>query len=137
MSLNDKLRLFHNDTTYIEVNKIEGPTNGRTKRRGDSGKLLQTTAHQLSNENGSIPTLRSNVRITEFKEIGDTGKSAQAYVQFTSSVPRDLFEVIDVQKLAARLINILKNGGDPEQTAGVGADYDTLNGIPRLYNEEG
>lgn len=135
---NDITRLFKTGSSYIETRVTDGPTNGRTKRRGDAGLLSLTIAHQQSNENGkSIPTLRSNVRIEVSKEIGDTGAFAKGYVQFTMSTPRGVFSSTEMQEATARLVQFLVAGEQSSETTGSPGPFAAnFLSVPRLYNEE-
>jgi hypothetical protein len=136
-----------NNTTQLYRNAVDADTivtalisnNGqRTVRAGDDGGLTELTiAHSASNENGVIPTQRSNVRVSFLKEIGDTDKLAKAYVQFTMSVPKGTFTSTEVQILAAELINFLCYGDSVLAASAVGAIQSSdVGSVPRLYAGE-
>jgi hypothetical protein len=117
-------------TTSVAL--IDGPTNQKTLRSSADALTLLSVAHQETSENGKgIKTQRSNVRVQISKEIEDTGVSATGYVQFTMSLPRDVFTAADAQKAAAQLINFLLN----EAGGCTVANADCLS-IPRLYAGE-
>jgi hypothetical protein len=114
---------------------IDGPTNQKTLRSSADGALKLSIAHQESNENPGFITRRTNVRVTLSKEVEDTGKSVDAYVQLTISSPKDVVTVVEVQRLAVYISNFLQDKGE---SAGVDADLnsDLLLAVPRLLAGE-
>lgn len=129
-------KLYTNDVTELALALFDGPRDRRTERRAaDAGQTTLTIAHSDSNENGKVPTQRSNVRVLTSKEIGDTELLAKAYAQLTLSVPKGIFTLADVQKLVAQLLNIVLVGDNTETAAAIdGATGLYL--VPRLYAGE-
>lgn len=112
---------------------IDGPTNRRTSRAGAAGKLQFSIAHTESKENPGFVTQRSNVRIESVIDVPESDKSVKAYVQFTSSVPKDLMTTVQLQELAARLVNFLMSGdASPDNSV----QMNELNAVPRLFAGE-
>ena len=119
----------------VATSLINGPTNSKTVSSSADGKKILTIAHQMSNENGSIPTQRSNVRNTQLKTVTGVAKPVQGYAQLTISIPRDHFTVAEVQ----RLVNELVNFAIQSESTGSGAsavDDSTLTAVARLYAGE-
>lgn len=114
---------------------VDGPTNRKTIRSSADSLTQLTIAHQESKENGAIPTQRSNVRIETSKEVADTGTFAIGYVQFTMSIPKGVFSVVDTKVLVAQLLNFLDQGDNSTPIPVVEAATD-LSPIDRLYAGE-
>jgi len=137
MSLKDNARVFVTTTEYHDFVKISGPTNGQTVRVGtllsNPGKLTVSNLG-TSSENGTVPTDRSNVRIAVSKEIGDTGKFVQGYVQFTMSIPKGFFTDTETAAMAAGLLNYLQDSALEAETEMAGAVLGTsMATVRRLY----
>jgi hypothetical protein len=110
---------------------IDGPTNQRTVRSSADSLVRLTIAHQESNENPGFVTQRSNVRINLSKEVEDTGKSVNGYVQLTQSFPKDVMTVAEISTLFAYMLNLVVDGGETLDPAS-GIAKEDLDLVPRL-----
>lgn len=127
--------LLKNTSEYIPITLLDGPTNRKTVHGSADGMTRMDIAHQESNENPGLITQRSTVRITNSKEIEDSGKLVNGYVQLTLSVPRAEFSATDVQTLVAQLVNFLTTPSGV-YAEGLTAAASDLVAVPRLYAGE-
>jgi hypothetical protein len=107
----------------------------KTIRSSADGTVILTISHQASNENVGFATQRSNVRVSRSYEIEDTGKTVQGYVQFTSSIPKDVMTPTDLLHVANELFSFLLMGVNPAEPVELSA-YDSGATLQRLYAGE-
>ena len=137
---------FNNDTYLIsksggvdiqvKTSILSGPTNQKTVRSSVDGKTILTIAHQGSNENGSIPTQRSNVRNTHLKTVTGVAKPVQAYAQLTLSIPRDHFSLADVERIVSELVNFAFQAESSATALSNVSPDSSLTAVARLYAGE-
>lgn len=118
----------------VTTTLIDGPTNRRTQRAGSDGKSQFTIAHTESKENPGFVTQRSNVRLEQVIDVPESDKSVKAYVQLTTSIPKEQMSPVQLQKLTAKLINFVLNGD--LATPDVLINHESLQAVPRLYAGE-
>jgi hypothetical protein len=115
---------------------IEGPSGGKTLRRSEDKSMEITTQVGVSNENPTLLTTRSNVRVSLRKPADEDMAAGTAYAQLTLSVPTDKFSATELKAIVARLCNWLR---DPERTDESGLAFEGTANLPavsRLYAGE-
>lgn len=120
---------FNNTTTLrvggavLNTEIQSGPVNNRTVRvAADGSPVVLSIAHGDSNENGKVPSQRSNIRVALSKELGDTGTLILGYAQLTIMVPKGEMTETEIGIQIARLVNFLRFGD-----ASVPEDEEPLN----------
>jgi hypothetical protein len=125
-----KLREESN-TTEVVVIDAQGR---RSLRASADGSIQLSIAHQESNENPGWTNQRTNVRITQKTILEGEDGTVEAYVQFTTSLPKEVVSAEAITQLTKMLICFLALG---DNAAGAEAlTSDTLIGVNRLVAGE-
>lgn len=118
----------------VTTSIIDGPANQRTVRASGDGIHELTIAHQGSNENSGFTTQRSNVRVTRKIALDDTDRTLKAYVQITSSFPKDHMSAAELQDLFGLLLSFVLYSENDEGGAADAAGEGSA--VSRLYAGE-